>query len=584
MKSIAPSDENSNERDGCDELKILRTSADDNYAEPIARAHAEGELTERRAVVVTTPARRVFISRLIDAMRLSRTGRVLAGLTFLGFLLRLLCLRLDHVLTPDGTLYVMLARQLAAGNFRSGLSPYSTPLYPLLVSAASFLFGDIVLSGRLVSILAGGLLVLPVYFLIRRAHGRRVATCGAALVAIHPLLIYYSTEVLTESAYTLFFVCGVYAGWQALSTKRTRPFVLAGLSFGLCYLLKPEAIGFVLLLLALALWRGLKSKAASRKRLLTDCLWLLTCFLSLALPYLIYIRATTGTWTISAKLSRHMWQGSRLGERALSAGGELLPGLSVMFAQTAKALRSEYELLNLIFPPTFIALIALGLFARRWTRRRARYELYLLLFITATLAGYAITLPNIRFFVPLVPLTFGWIAKGAVEGEKWLQQTLSGMRKVKTSQLKGSRLKVSRLSRASFISFAVVLLVLSIVPLFVYLVRGDKWSDYMGQRQAALWIKEQARVERPPHIMSTVPLPAFYADGVQVEMPDEDYAAFVERARRARVDYIVINERDIRRTRLWPLLYEDSEHPGLHLVYQQTNTPGHKILIYVLAN
>ena len=425
---------------------------------------------------------------------------------------------------------------------------------------------------RMLASVAGGLLVLPVYFLTRRAYGRRVATCGAALVALHPLLIYYSTEVLTESAYTFFFICGVLAGWQALSTKRARPYALAGLAFGACYLLKPEAIGFVVLLLALALVSGLKS--IPRKSLLVNCLWLLACFLMLALPYLIYIRAETGTWTISAKLSGHMWQGNRFGDRALSAGGGLLPGLSVMFAQMAKALRSEYELLNLIFPPTFIALAALGLFRSRWTGRRARYELYLLLFILATLAGYAITLPNVRFFVPLVPLALGWVARGAVEGEKWFRQTSSGMRKGKGR----------RSSRGLFMSFVVALLVLSMVPLFIYLMRGDKWGDYTGQRQAGLWIKEQVRGDHWPLIMSTAPISAFYADGGQIEIEDEDYAAFIARARQQRVDYILINERDIRQTQLWPLLYEDSAHPGLRLVYQQTNVPEHKILIYVLAN
>jgi hypothetical protein len=505
---------------------------------------------------------------------------MLAGITFAGFLLRLLCLRLDHVLTPDGTFYVVAARYLTAGNLRFGFSPFSSPLYPVLISAVALLCRDFELAGRLVSVVAGALLLLPVYFLIRRAYGRRIATCAAVLTAVHPLLIYYSTEVLTESTYTLFFVCGVYAGWQALSTKSKHLFALAGLLFGVCYLLKPEAIFYVVLLLALALVRGLKNKAVSPKSLLTNCVCLLASFLILAWPYVLYIRVEIGIWTISGKLSRHMWQGSRVGDRALSAGVELLPGLSVMLTQTAKALRSEYELLNLIFPPTFVALAALGLFGRRWTGRRARYELYLLLFIMASLAGYAITLSNIRFFVPLLPLAMGWVAKGALESEKWFQQTLRGER-----QGRGERkIKGWRLSRGSFVSLVVVTLVLSTVPLFIYLIRGDKWSDYAGQRQAAFWIKEQARGERPPLIMSTVPIAAFYAGGVPLEMPDEDYAAFLERARGQRVDYILINERDIRRTQLWPLLDEDSEHPGLRLVYRQTNVPNHKMLIYVLMN
>lgn len=567
----------------------MRTTTDDNLGEHSAERHTDDEPLKNRARLSARAPR--IVGRWAHSGMLLRTERRrLAGLALLSLLLRLVMLTQEQVLTPDGTFYVTVARQFATGYFRSGLSAYSTPLYPLLISAASFLCGDLELSGRLVSILAGGLLVLPVYSLIRMAYGRRVAMWGSVLVAVHPLLIYYSAQVLTESTYTLFFICGLLAGYQALAKRRTGSFVQAGLSFGLCYLLKPEAIGFIILLLALTIACGLKSRAVAKKSLLANCCWLLGSFLLLALPYLLYVRHETGVWTISGKIYRHMWQGSRLGEVGPSDG--LVPGWPIIFAQTARALRSEYEILNLIFPPTVVALAALGLFRRRWTRRRARFELYLLLFLSTTLAGYAITLPNIRFFVPLVPLTAGWVARGAVESERWLHQTIRGRSRKKDGRPgrlswfgRGPLFGRSSLFGCSLYgSLVVALVALSLVPLFVYLMRGDKWSDYGGQRRAALWIKERESSRRAPVIMATSPIAPFYAGGMQVEIDDEDYAAFLARARNSKADYIIINERDIKRTRLWPLLHEDAEHPGLRLVYQETNAPEHKILVYILAD
>lgn len=508
--------------------------------------------------------------------RLAEAAWLLPGLILLGLLLRLAVLRLDHVLMPDGVDYVLLARQMSEGSFRSAVNAWTPPLYPLLVALASALVGDGELAGRLVSVVAGSLLVVPVYFLTRRAHGRRVAGWAAALAALHPLLVYYSTQVLTEATYTLCFVCAVLAGWQALSTKRPRTFAVAGLAFGACYLLRAEAVGFLLLLLALTLAAGLAGKTASKKTVLANCLALAAGSLALAAPYLIHLRVEYGAWTVSAKLYGHLWQGDRGFSiaAAVPAGYPLLPGVSVMFAQLAKALRSEYELLNLVFPPTFVALAALGLFGTAWTRRRALYELYLLLFIAAALVGYAVTLPNIRFLVPLLPLTFGWVAAGALRVERWLRKTVP--------VVLGGR--GARLGRLPFVPFAVALLVLSLTPLFVYLMRGDKWDDYDGQRRVALWIKERGGGARPPRVMSTVPVPAFYAGGESIWLEDEGYDAFIERARRERADFVVVNQRDFKNMRLRSLLDEGAAHPGLRLVHRLSDVPGHEMLVYVLTD
>jgi hypothetical protein len=130
----------------------------------------------------------------------------------------------------------------------------------------------------------------------------------------------------------------------------------------------------------------------------------------------------------------------------------------------------------------------------------------------------------------------------------------------------------------------VALLVASLAPLFVCLMRGDKWGDYYGQKLAAVWIKAHADAAHAPRIMSTVPVTAFYASGEHIALPDEDYADFIAHARAARVDFIIINERDIRHTRLKFLLDETSQHPELRLVYRCDVPPGFRTLVYTLSD
>jgi hypothetical protein len=99
---------------------------------------------------------------------------------------------------------------------------------------------------------------------------------------------------------------------------------------------------------------------------------------------------------------------------------------------------------------------------------------------------------------------------------------------------------------------------------------------------AATWIKEHDEAASAPAVMSTVPVAAFYAGGRHVPLVDEDYAAFVARARREGVAYVVVNERNVKRMSLRYLLDEASPHPGLRLAHSVAVSPGHKILVYAV--
>lgn len=528
------------------------------------RRVVEVEPESHASTAVTTRARLIPV----------KEWRALLGWTLLAFLLRLVLVRgFEGVISPDGTEYVALGRNLAAGYLREGLSTYWPPLYPLLVGVSSCIFSDAEFAGRFVSVVAGGLLVIPAHRLIRIWYGARAALLGASLVALHPLLIYYSSALLTESTYTLLFTSGVLAGWYALAGGRASSYMLAGAAFGACYLLKPEAAGFFLLLLAFVLGKKFFDKATGFKTTARNALLLCAGFMLLAAPYLIYLRRETGAWTISGKLDGHLLQGSRRTVDALTpASLSDTSDFASAVAQLSKALRFEYELFNLIFPPVFLLLVGLCLFRKRWTGERARRELYLFSFVAATLAGYLVTLPNIRFLVPLVPLVLCWLANGIIEFAEWTDETFA-------------RVKVARRfwphARRLVVPCVVLCLLASLLPVFLYLLRGDKWDDYYGQKRAAVWIKERDATHAPV-IMSTVPIAAFYAGGRHVALADEDYAAFIARARREGVRYVVVNERDFRHLSLRSLLDAQTTHPGLRRIYDAAETPGHKILVYQL--
>lgn len=498
--------------------------------------------------------------------------RIVFAWTLAAFALRLaVLLCFEHVISPDGVEYVAHARRLAAGDLANGMSTYWPPLYPALVAVASLVFRDAEFAGRFVSTVAGGLLVLPAHRLARLWYGRRAALVCAALVALHPLLVYYSTTLLTESTYTLIFTCAVVAGWSALKGTKARAYAFAGALFGACYLLKPEAFGFVLLLLFMLAARRLLMRAGLLQTPVSNALALVAGFVAAASPQLLYIRWQTGTWFLSAKTSGHLLQGARrAGGDAAVSYADGLPDAMTAFVRLAKAVRFEYEIFNLIFPTAFVLLVALGLFRRRWTRARAAREAYLLAFVAAALAGYAVTLPNIRFLAPLVPLLLCWVSKGTLELAAWARGTLARFDVSSTTPARVRRFTAP---------LVVALLAASLVPLFVYLMRGDKWGDYCGQKRAGVWIREHANA---PTIMSTVPVAAFYAEGRNVAVNDnDDFDTLLSRARREGAQYVVVNERDFKLMgSLRTLLDARAVHAGLRLAQEFAESPDQRVLVY----
>lgn len=151
-----------------------------------------------------------------------RQGWLLGAIVLLAFLLRLPGLLEDPPLLTEGTTYVTLARNLRAGRGYVGIlgGPdwFISPLYPVLITAVSYLTSDAELAGRLLSFVLGGLLPLPVYWLARQCFGRRAALLGALIVAGTPILVQYSSLVWSETSYTFLVFLGLALGWRALQS------------------------------------------------------------------------------------------------------------------------------------------------------------------------------------------------------------------------------------------------------------------------------------------------------------------------------------------------------------------------------
>ena len=183
---------------------------------------------------------------------------VLVAILALGFLVRVgVGIGFSHVLeTNKGqSIYFNLAENLAAGNgFASSkhgiVRPAAMllPLYPFFLAVQIRLFGSqhllpFVFSQSIVSVLT----LWVVYRIGRRLFGVTAALAGSALLALHPLLIWFQVLRFYETVLTVFLAsCTVLALLRVRDSEATLwRAALAGLFVGLYTLTREAGVQFM---------------------------------------------------------------------------------------------------------------------------------------------------------------------------------------------------------------------------------------------------------------------------------------------------------------------------------------------------
>ncbi|MBC8446513.1 MAG: glycosyltransferase family 39 protein, partial [Chloroflexi bacterium] len=238
----------------------------------------------------------------------------LTGIVLLALAVRLPRFLAAQVVLTEGTTYATIARNLAAGRGYVGILGvrdfFVPPLYPLLISGLIRLGMDALWAGRLLSLILGALLPLPVYWLTRELSGRRAAGLFAALfMAGHPLLIVYAARVWSETTYSFLVWCGLCCGWAALSGGKWTAAAMAGLCFGTAYLTRHEGavylVIFVALLIADCGLRIAESEIRNQQSEITaplrQIVVALAVFALLAVPYVVWLSGQAGRFVWETK-------------------------------------------------------------------------------------------------------------------------------------------------------------------------------------------------------------------------------------------------------------------------------------------
>jgi 4-amino-4-deoxy-L-arabinose transferase-like glycosyltransferase len=406
-----------------------------------------------------------------------------------------------YVIALDGAFqYIPIAKDFASGFFRRAISHNQQPLYPLIIAFVSRWVSDFELTGKLVSSFFGILIIFPVYFLGKRIFDEKIAFLSTLLLAIHPYIRRFSADVLKESTYLFFLGIAIWFAWRTIQSEKRYPYLFIPLFSALAYLVRPDGVE-VLLVIFFYVFLVKKFDNPGKKGAVI-LLLLLSSFV-LFLPYLIYLRESTGTWTLS---------------RAKSFSGLL--GLGVASTEVSFTYKILWSLkkLNLeilaIFHPVYAFLLIIGLLRGIFYRLKTgegfllsfcglHYVVLFLMVLNTTEWGGDKTILAVhlsgRHVMSLLLVSIYWIGEGVIT----IYQLVS--KKMESSPL-FLRLKPRKQSVIIFVTLLVLILAI-VLPKTLKPQRHER----LPEKWAGAWIKNQSG--KGATIFTDMPRVAYYADG-----------------------------------------------------------------------
>lgn len=534
-------------------------------------------------------------------------------------LLRWLLASPERVVWGDEPFYLWIGRNWLTGRgytFTGYSDVHHTAGYPLLSGLLYLVTGNLELASRLLYVICGALLPLPIYAIAARLYDRRTGLIAALLTATWPALngAVINWGTLTEPPYYLFIYTGLWLALtllippqgdvadQPLFALRSSPvgyFATAAL-LTLAYHVRPEAIahvlaigGYLMLVLLLALWQQRAGLRRGATLLLPRLAAYALGFALLWLPYGYYVSLHTGSWQISEKAgvtyvtSKSLAYGDTKTFDAATWGLDST-GLEVFFfseesynvSMTEVILADPMDFARLLyqnvqmflgqlvsgrmFPFLLLPIVALGWFAAPWGWRRAVGEGLLWVGVLPVLAFLLFFIQE-RYIATLLPILIVWTAHGLRRLGGWLGATLGALRPT--------------LGRPALVAWLPALLValafLALTPSVMARTSTGSWRP--AHRTIGLWLKPQAA---DAVVMSRYPAIAFHADAAKwVATPNAEVAAVEPYLRAKQVRFWLIDERELRlRPQFAPLLAGEAP-PWLRLIHSEL-LDGERIVIY----
>jgi 4-amino-4-deoxy-L-arabinose transferase-like glycosyltransferase len=470
--------------------------------------------------------------------------------------------------------YIHAAKDFYAGNVNAGLSSVYPPAYPVLIASLFSLIGNWELAGQILSILSGVFLIFPLYFLFRDAFDERVALVACFLAAVNPFLARYAVHVRSESIFLFLSALALLFFYQAIEKGLRGRFFLGGLVAGFAYLVRPEAIGLLVIVPAVVFFRWLSKKQSSLLLAAKSAGALFLGFFLFALPYIVYLSVDTGRWgAVSRKAGETL--GASLSEPGIldevtrlddakelqsvdfvefirrhpllylkKVGMDLLPAIGVFF----EALHYSY-----------VPFLLLGLFFVFREKFWQRKDFLLLGFVIFYIFGFTLIYVKRRYSLQVVPISLAWPAVGMVWIGDYFSRSFSAM------------------TAKTCVSVLALIFLAGTLPKTLSAISSDKayvrdsgW--YLRKRNGFGELRVATFDDRV----------TFYAQAKRVVLYRVDESSLGRYLQEQKADYLAAESKMWQKT--YPSVAQEPEHYGLVLEKEFVGTHKDRMLVFKVSS
>ncbi len=227
---------------------------------------------------------------------------MLAGIMMLSLAIKLFVFGFDHVINPDGVLYIAAAQKIASGNVIAALKLYPMFAYPMLLASIQWLVPDWITAARIVNIAAMVIATIPLFGITRILFNRNAAFWATLCFALTPEANEQIPSVLRDPVFLLLALATVHFFLKGLASKSIQfifgALILAGSSF----LFRVEGVVLLMAPIFYLSLKGMMTKDAPEKRFLRQSLALWIGF-----PLVLLVLLTT-LFSSQLLTQNRLWQ------------------------------------------------------------------------------------------------------------------------------------------------------------------------------------------------------------------------------------------------------------------------------------
>src|ERR1041385_3079762 len=426
---------------------------------------------------------------------------IILGLVLISLIVRVQLLEYHSFVTWDGANYINYFHD-------SDWQHVFPPGYSMFVELFHVLVPDNVLSAQWVSLIFGSLLPIPLFYLARFFLSSPLSLIATIIAVFNPLMIRYGAVTMSEMQYIFFELSAFYFYFK-------RSPVWFGILSGIAYLTRPEALVFFGILFLYELFRK-----HDYKFILSFCM----LFALIAVPYVLYLKITTGTWSLTPKTQNVKvldldWRVNVSKEKVSSeetTTSQLLESVITQFPSRF------WEYSKILLKYAGIPLVAISLYGI--FKNRNILLAGLMMFLCIPLFGMNI---STRFVLPFIPflVIFAMLSLENIK-QAWLVYLLCGI------------------------------MLVGVSPVFDEIKIPEE--NLLELREAGLAIHPM--VHTTDILLDRKPYTAFYAGGRYRQIPNEPLDTIMVFARRTNARFLVMAERvvGVFRPQLQPLLYDEN--------------------------